>query len=164
MASGGDVSVPFSGSSSQCPFSVKRPTHPADAAEQGGQGISLSDKIVDRLQDPLGLLKFCSERTGLGRGRLEWEQIAVRLVRLLDAVQEASTECLGDLLVSDLVVALTSDRWNGLDPVVAIRFADKFKGRLVELILEQLGIRQAAVARELQNSRSAIRSTDSSKP
>ena len=93
--SGRHVSVPFSGSSSQHPSSVKRPTHPANAAEQGGQGISLSGKIVDHLQDPLGLLKFCSQQTGLGRGRLEWEQIAARLVRLLDAVQESKYRVFG---------------------------------------------------------------------
>jgi hypothetical protein len=132
------VSKPVFQSPSSKPFS-----NPAPAGQEE-RGIPLDrarrlDEYTSRRNELVQLLKACADAKNLARGKLSFDQSAENFLKIWKSLDSVDQE---ELLVEDLLWALTSEVWNGMDRALGLRLSYRYQDRVKEELLVSLEIRR----------------------
>jgi len=122
--------------------SSKSVANPAPPGQ--GQGIPLIParqltEYLTRKNELVQLLKACADSKGLSRGKLSIDQSAENFRSLLKSLDPVDRD---ELLVEDLLWALTSEVWSGMDQALGLRLSYRYLHRFEEELLVSLEIRR----------------------
>ena len=121
------------------------PGVPLDEAENLARYLNDKSKLSE-------LLAACANKLGLSRGRINYYQAAYNLQKLWSRLTSAEQE---ELLVADLLTALNSDVWDGMDKALGLRVSLKFQHRLKIELLIPLEARLEEIEKERQEEERA---------
>ena len=141
-SSSGDTPKSVSKSVFQSPPSESF-SNPAPAGQEE-RGISLTPakrltEYLTRKNELVQLLKACVDSKNLVRGKLSFDQSAENFLKIWKSFNPVDQD---ELLVEDLLWALTSEVWNGMDRVLGLRLSHRYQDRFKEELLVSLEIRR----------------------